>query len=84
MKSAEDRIFDIVAWQLGAKLGVKKDKLDRGKSLIGDLGADSLDQTELVMAIEEEFEICILEEDAERINTVGDLIDCVKAKLGQK
>ena len=79
MKSAEDKILDIVAWQLG----VKKDKLDRGKSFI-DLGADSLDHVELVMAIEEEFEICIFEEDAERINTVGDLIDCVKAKLGQK
>lgn len=79
MKSAEDKILEIVAWQLG----VKKDKLDRGKSFI-DLGADSLDHVELVMAIEEELEICIFEEDAERINTVGDLIDCVKAKLGQK
>ena len=79
MKSAEDKILDIVAWQLG----VKKDKLDRGKSFI-DLGADSLDHVELVMAIEEEFEICIFEEDAERISTVGDLIDCVKAKLGLK
>lgn len=79
MKSAEDKILDIVALQLG----VKKNKLDRGKSFI-DLGADSLDHVELVMAIEEEFEICIFEEDAERINTVGDLIDCVKAKLELK
>lgn len=80
MKIAEDKILDIVAWQLV----VKKDKLDRGKSLIDDLGVDPLGHIELVMAIEKEFGICILKEDVERINTVGDLIDCVKAKLGQK
>lgn len=80
MKSAEDKVLDIIACQLG----VKKNNLDCGKSFIDDLGADSLDLVELVMAIEEEFEICIFEEDAERINTVGDLIDCVKAKLELK
>lgn len=80
MKSAEDKVLDIIARQLG----VRKDKLTRDKSFIDDLAADELDVVELIIAVEEEFEICIFEEDAERINTVGDLIDCVKAKLELK
>ena len=67
-----------------AKLGVRKDKLTRDKSFIDDLAADTLDHIELIMAVEEEFELCIIDEDAERINTVGDLIDYVKAKVEGK
>ncbi len=80
MKSVEDKVLDIVAWQLR----VKKDKLTRDKSFIDDLAADTLDHIELIMAVEEEFELCIIDEDAERINTVGDLIDYVKAKVERK
>lgn len=80
MKSAEDKVLEIIACQLG----VKKDKLDRDKSFFCDIGADTLDHIELLMAIEEEFEICIVEKDAERLRTVGDLVDYVKAKLEQK
>ena len=80
MKSAEDKVLDIIACQLG----VRKDKLTRDKSFIYDLAADTLDHIELIMAVEEEFELCIIDEDAERINTVGDLIDYVKAKVEDK
>lgn len=80
MKSAEDKVLDIIACQLG----VRKDKLTRDKSFIDDLAADTLDHIELIMAVEEEFELCIIDEDAERINTVGDLIDYVKAKVEVK
>lgn len=80
MKSAEDKVLDIIACQLG----VRKDKLTRDKSFIDDLAADTLDHIELIMAVEEEFELCIIDEDAERLNTVGDLIDYVKAKVESK
>ena len=80
MKSAEDKVLDIIACQLG----VRKDKLTRDKSFIYDLAADTLDHIELIMAVEEEFELCIIDEDAERINTVGDLIDYVKDKVEGK
>ena len=80
MKSVEDKVLDIIACQLG----VRKDKLTRDKSFIDDLAADTLDHIELIMAVEEEFELCIIDEDAERINTVGDLIDYVKAKVEGK
>lgn len=79
MKSAEDKVLDIIACQLG----VRKDKLTRDKSFIDDLAADTLDHIELIMAVEEEFELCIIDEDAERLNTVGDLIDYVKAKVSK-
>ena len=80
MKSAEDKVLDIIACQLG----VQKDKLTRDKSFIYDLAADTLDHIELIMAVEEEFELCIIDEDAERLNTVGDLIDYVNAKVEGK
>lgn len=80
MNSAEDKVLDIIACQLG----VQKDNLTRDKSFIDDLAADTLDHVELILAIEEEFELCIIDEDAERINTVGDLIDYVKAKVERK
>lgn len=80
MKSVEDKVLDIIACQLG----VQKDKLTRDKSFIYDLAADTLDHIELIMAVEEEFELCIIDEDAERINTVGDLVEYVKAKVERK
>lgn len=80
MKSVEDKVLDIIACQLG----VQKDKLTRDKSFIYDLAADTLDHIELIMAVEEEFELCIIDEDAERINTVGDLVEYVKDKVERK
>ena len=61
-------------------LGVKENKVTENAKFIEDLGADSLDQVELVMAFEEEFKCEIPDEAAEKIVTVKDAIDLVKAK----
>ena len=70
MASVEERVFDIVSEQLG----VSKEKITRETSFVNDLGADSLDQVELVMELEEEFNIQIPEDAAEKIQTVGEAI----------
>lgn len=72
--SVQDRVFDIVAEQLG----VSRDQLTRETSFINDLGADSLDTVELVMELEEEFDVNIPEEEAEKIQTVGQAIDYIE------
>lgn len=59
-------------------LGVEEDKVSNTSSFVDDLGADSLDTVELVMALEEEFGIDIPDEDAEKIQTVNDAIEYVK------
>ena len=71
-----DKVRSIIAEQLGVKLEEVKPEA----SFIDDLGADSLDTVELVMALEEEFSIEIPDEDAERIVTVQDAIDYIKSK----
>jgi len=73
----EDRVSAIIVEQLG----VTKDELAPGASFIDDLGADSLDIVELVMAMEEEFDIEIPDDDAEKIQTIGDVISYVKEKI---
>ena len=78
MASIEERVIDIVAEQLG----VEKDKISRDSHFVNDLGADSLDTVELVMELEEEFEINIPDETAEKIQTVGEAIDHIE-KAGQ-
>jgi acyl carrier protein len=69
--SVQDRVIDIVAEQLG----VSKDQITRETSFVNDLGADSLDTVELVMELEEEFDINIPDDVAEKIQTVGQAID---------
>jgi acyl carrier protein len=71
MASVEERVVDIVAEQLG----VDKDKIKRESNFVNDLGADSLDTVELVMELEEEFDINIADDAAEKIQTVGEAID---------
>ena len=71
-----DKMVDIIVEQLS----VDKDKVVTGASFVDDLGADSLDLVELIMAMEEEFDVEIPDEDAEKIATVQDAIDYV-AKL---
>ncbi len=71
-----DKMVDIIVDQLS----VDKDKVVTGASFVDDLGADSLDLVELIMAMEEEFDVEIPDEDAEKIATVQDAIDYV-AKL---
>jgi len=70
MSSVEERVVNIVAEQLG----VDKDKIKPESNFVNDLGADSLDTVELVMELEEEFDINIADDAAEKIQTVGEAI----------
>ena len=76
MSSIEAQVKSIVAEQLG----VKEKDVTNDASFVDDLGADSLDTVELVMALEEEFETEIQDEDAEKITTVQQAIDFVTAR----
>ena len=76
MSSIEAQVKGIVAEQLG----VKEDEVTNDASFVDDLGADSLDTVELVMALEEEFETEIPDEDAEKITTVQQAIDFVTSR----
>ncbi|MEQ1861620.1 MAG: acyl carrier protein [Chthoniobacteraceae bacterium] len=76
-KSIEEKVKDIIVEQLG----VNPEQVTREASFIEDLGADSLDTVELVMAFEEEFSIEVPDEDAEKLQKVGDVIDYVEGKL---
>ncbi|MCY3713026.1 MAG: acyl carrier protein [Gemmatimonadetes bacterium] len=73
----EDRVKEIIAEQLG----VDGDQVTDNASFTDDLGADSLDTVELVMALEEEFDLEIPDEDAEKIVTVGDAIKYLQSNL---
>ena len=73
--SIEDRVAKIVVEQLG----VKEEEVKAESSFVDDLGADSLDTVELVMALEEEFDTEIPDEEAEKITTVQSAIDYIKA-----
>jgi len=75
MSSVEERVRKIVIEQLG----VKEEEVTNSASFVDDLGADSLDTVELVMALEEEFECEIPDEDAEKITTVQLALDYVNA-----
>ena len=77
--SLEERIKNLVV----AQLGVDAAKVTKDSSFIDDLGADSLDTVELVMAFEEEFDIEIPDEDAQKIKTVSDVIDYMKDKVSE-
>ncbi|BCX49188.1 acyl carrier protein [Haloferula helveola] len=77
-KSIEDRVKDIIVDQLG----VNADQVTPEAKFIEDLGADSLDTVELVMAFEEEFEIEVPDEEAEKLQSVGDVITYVKGAQG--
>ena len=79
MSSIEERVKKIVAEQLGVKL----EEVTNEASFVDDLGADSLDTVELVMALEEEFETEIPDEEAEKISTVQTAIDYVTAHSKQ-
>jgi len=72
--STEKRVVGIVSEQLG----VDKDTVTRDTSFVNDLGADSLDTVELVMELEEEFEIDIPDDAAEKIQTVGQAIEFIE------
>ncbi len=70
-----EKVISIIAEQLG----LDADEITTDSSFIDDLGADSLDIVELIMALEEEFDIEIPDEDAEKIVNVGDVVEYIKA-----
>jgi acyl carrier protein len=75
-ENVTDKVKEIIV----NELGVEPEKVTAQASFVEDLGADSLDTVELVMAFEEEFGIEIPDEDAEKLQTVGDAIDYLKEK----
>ncbi|WP_367872400.1 acyl carrier protein [Luteolibacter sp. Populi] len=77
-KSIEDRVRDIIVDQLG----VNADQVTLEAKFIEDLGADSLDTVELVMAFEEEFEIEVPDEEAEKLQSVGDVVSYIDKSQG--
>ena len=79
MDNVEEKVKDIIV----EELGVEREKLTPGASFMEDLGADSLDTVELVMAFEKEFDIDIPDEDAEKLRTVGDAMNYFHQKIGK-
>ncbi|MHB1543841.1 MAG: acyl carrier protein [Gammaproteobacteria bacterium] len=77
MSNIEERVKKIIVEQLG----VKEEQVKPEASFVDDLGADSLDTVELVMALEEEFECEIPDEEAEKITTVQQAVDYIKAHI---
>jgi len=71
-------VFDKVKEIIADQLGIDEEEIVNDASFIDDLGADSLDLVELIMALEEEFDMEIPDEDAEKISTVGDAVDYIK------
>jgi acyl carrier protein len=80
MAGVEQKVKQIIVEQLG----VDESQVDSNASFVDDLGADSLDIVELVMAFEEAFELEIPDEDAEKITTVKDAVDYIEAKTTKK
>ncbi|MBU3958579.1 MAG: acyl carrier protein [Candidatus Omnitrophica bacterium] len=78
--SAQEKVKSIIAEQLGVKI----EEVTLEASFVEDLGADSLDTVELVMALEEEFGVEIPDEDAEKITTVGEAVKYIDSKAGSK
>ncbi len=79
MATVFERVRSIVA----ERLGVDEDKVTMDAEFIGDLNADSLDLVEVIMAIEQEFDIEIKDEDAENIRTVGDAVQHLEEVVGK-
>ncbi|MFQ6045780.1 MAG: acyl carrier protein [Gemmatimonadales bacterium] len=78
LSQLEEKVKDIIV----EELGVERDKLTDDASFMDDLGADSLDTVELVMAFEKEFDIDIPDEEAEKLRTVGDAMKYLHEKMG--
>lgn len=79
MASVKERVIDIVSNQLG----VSKDQITEETHFVNDIGADSLDTVELVMELEEEFDITIPDDAAEKIQTVGEAIKYIDEEVSQ-
>jgi len=79
MSSVADKVKKIIAEQLG----VSEDQITNDAKFIEDLGADSLDQVELIMALEEEFGADIPDEDAEKMTTVGKAVEYITSQVSE-
>ena len=79
MSDMVEKVKDIIV----EELGVEREKLKADASFMEDLGADSLDTVELVMAFEKEFDIDIPDEEAEKLRTVGDAMNYLHQKIGK-
>lgn len=77
--TSERKVYEIIAEQLG----IGEEEITESATFVDDLGADSLDIVELIMALEEEFSTEIPDDDAERMKTVGDLVTYLAAKKTQ-
>ncbi|MCU4137623.1 MAG: acyl carrier protein [Thermodesulfobacteriota bacterium] len=78
--SVEEKVIEIIS----QKLNLSKDQIKPEASFVDDLGADSLDLVELVMAMEEAFGMEVPDEEAEKLRTVKEVIEYVKAKTGEQ
>ncbi len=79
MASIEERVKNIIV----ESLNVDAEKVSQDASFVDDLDADSLDQVELILALEEEFDTQIPEEEASKITTVGEAVDYLKKNVGE-
>jgi acyl carrier protein len=80
---SENEIFDRVKKIISNQLGIEEGTIEMGSSFVDDLGADSLDTVEMVMAFEEEFGAEIPDKDVEKIKTVGDAVKFLYEKVGE-
>ena len=78
---SSEEIFEKVKKIIVEQLGVQESNISMESSFLDDLGADSLDIVELIMALEEEFEIEIPDADAEKVVTVGDVVEYIKSHV---
>ena len=78
MSELDEKVINIIV----EELGVEREKVTNGASFMDDLGADSLDTVELVMAFEKEFDVDIPDEEAEKLRTVGDALKYLHEKMG--
>ncbi len=78
--SIEEKVIELVA----QKLNLSKDQVKLESSFVDDLGADSLDLVELVMAMEEAFGLEVPDDDAEKLRTVKDVVDYIKERVGNE
>ena len=78
---SSDNVFESVKSILVDQLNISEDSVHMDSLFVDDLNADSLDMVELVMAMEQEFNISIPDEEAERIKTVGDAVEFIKGKM---
>ena len=79
----EEELLKKITALVDENLGVKPEDVTRDASFVNDLGADSLDRVELVMALEDEFDIEILDEDAEKFIKVSDVLSYIQNKLNK-